>query len=262
MWEIHRVDTEEIVKSLIERHEIRFHEVDRIGRASIHTISNCMQDTANNHSRALGTSVEDFSDRNMTWVFARMRIQMTRYPVYPGVFHIDTWRSVVYNFWAFREYLILDDNMELIGRASGKLSLIDIEKRRPVKIPSFLREQFIPEKGRAIEDPLERLDENDTYTHEKRFMVRASDLDINDHVNNVSYIDWITESVPGEILMNYSLSDIDIDYRNEARYGDVIMSRCEPHNEDEASFVHALVREKDGRIITLAHTAWKPCLLS
>lgn len=247
----------DLKKSLMQRHEIRFHEADRKGRASIYTISNCMQDTANGHSQALGTSVMDFSESNLTWVFARMRIQMTSYPEYPGAFHIDTWRSEIYNFWSYREYIILDDNMEIIGHASGKLSVIDTDLRRPVPMPDSIKEQFIPERGRAIDDPLERLEEIESYTSEKRFMVRMSDLDINDHVNNVSYIDWISESVPEDILKNYRLVDIDIDYRAEAFYGDVILSRSKRDGTGDITFSHALVREKNSRPITLARTVWE-----
>ncbi|KAD6794762.1 hypothetical protein E3N88_05658 [Mikania micrantha] len=54
---------------------------------------------------------------------------------------------------------------------------------------------------------------------------RWSDLDINQHVNNVKYIGWILESVPETIMKNYELASMTLEYCRECRKNSVLQSR-------------------------------------
>ena len=50
----------------------------------------------------------------------------------------------------------------------------------------------------------------------KIFNVRYSDIDTNGHVNNSKYVSWIIETVPLEIVLNYTLKNLKMDYKRNS----------------------------------------------
>ena len=49
--------------------------------------------------------------------------------------------------------------------------------------------------------------------------VRRSDMDMNQHVNNVTYLKWATEDLPSDLYSSHVLTGVDIEYRAEGHFG-------------------------------------------
>lgn len=47
-------------------------------------------------------------------------------------------------------------------------------------------------------------------------------MDMNGHINNVTYINWILETIPEHVLGSKRLLQIEIDYKNECTSGDLV----------------------------------------
>jgi len=56
--------------------------------------------------------------------------------------------------------------------------------------------------------------------------VRRSDLDMNDHVNNVVYMELLMEAVPDAVRDAFELAELELEFRGECKYGDVISVAC------------------------------------
>jgi medium-chain acyl-[acyl-carrier-protein] hydrolase len=135
--------------------------------------------------------------------------------------------------------------------------MIDFSKRRPVKLPDFLDSIENKEKGRALDDPFDRLPVLKTVENERKFIVRYSDLDVNNHVNSGHYITWALEALPVAIREKYQVKDIQINYRAEAVYGDRVLSQIEAfRKKDGFEVLHRLLREKDGKELCRAVSQW------
>lgn len=39
-------------------------------------------------------------------------------------------------------------------------------------------------------------------------VARRSDMDMNGHINNVTYLGWALETVPADVYLNYSLHEV------------------------------------------------------
>ena len=61
---------------------------------------------------------------------------------------------------------------------------------------------------------------------------RRSDLDMNGHVNNCIYTEWLLESVPKSYWDEYELKELIIEFKAECNFGDIIEAVC---CEDKAS---------------------------
>lgn len=254
------------MKDLAVKHrevfEVLFYHLDRNGKLSIQSLMNFMQATANMHGKILGTSLDDFSEENYTWVFSRFHISVNKYPTHYEKVTVNTWRSVSKKCFAFREFEVLDEAGNLIAAATASAVLMDRDTRKPTEIPDLIKSQFAPGLGRALQDEFQPMQTLKEPQNSKSFYVRLSDIDMNHHVNNTSYVDWIIESVPEEILMSASLQSCEIGYKAEAFYGDKIECHSEPADLINDSdliriFLHKLVRAGDGTTTTTAISKWE-----
>ena len=243
-----------------EQFEVLFYHLDRNGFASIKSIVNFLQATTTKHGRLLEANIEDLSDKNLTWVFSRFHIKIFKYPKQFDIINCTTWRSGSKGCFAFREYEGFDENNDLFCSATASAALIDLHTRKPVEIPEFIQNQFAPEYGRAIHDNFEKLHKLENADNIKEFSVRMGDIDLNNHVNNSSYFEWIIECVPEKVLLNYKIIEIEINYQAEVFYGESIVSHTSLVNHDDDNNIiyhHKLNRKEDGKTIALARTIWE-----
>lgn len=83
-------------------------------------------------------------------------------------------------------------------------------------------------------------------------VARMSDMDMNGHINNVTYIGWVLETVPPEIQDSSHLYQIEIDYKNECKSGDKVHPLAEECSETpvplakgsgSVTYLHSLKRD-------------------
>lgn len=240
-----------------ESFRVRSYEADPSGRASILSICNYLQEAAGNHATDLGVSIDQMTDRRLTWMLARLRVEIDRYPSWRDEVVIETWPSGTDRLYAMREFIVKQGCGSEIARASSAWLMIDLDRRRPVRLPEFVTALEVPDRSRPLAMPSDRLPDvsGDPLAHEVR--VRHSDLDMNGHVNNVLYAEWSIESVPAEILESSTVRMLDLEFRAESNYGDTVEIRTARVGESAdgaVTFVHGLRTGERG--LARARTVW------
>ena len=132
--------------------------------------------------------------------------------------------------------------------------IVDLKKQKPIVMPAFMDEIRLPDRKRAIEDNFPKMSVPKNPTSERTFDVRLSDLDINQHVNNVKYIEWALETVPLDTWRTKILSELEVSFRSETKYGECIIIKSE---EKEGVFRHHVLSEGDQRDLALLKTTWR-----
>ena len=234
--------------------KIRSYEMDAQGKATVQTICNYLQEIAGLHAAALGVSVTDLIRNKMTWVLSRLHLIIDRYPEWNADVHVETWPSGAKGLYATRDFTISDAGNNVIGVATSSWMIVDLVKQKPIELPEFVHAIRLPDKKRAIDDPFKKLHGPKQVDFEKQFNVRRSDLDINQHVNNVNYIEWAIESTPIDIYRKKNLTELEISFRAESKYGDRIIAQSEVH---EDNCLYKLTRLSDGRELAVVRTRWK-----
>lgn len=74
------------------------------------------------------------------------------------------------------------------------------------------------------------------------------------HLNNTLYIQWMLETVPDEVLQIGFLKELDILFRHEARWKEVIKSQVQ--KIDNQTFSHRLSKTLDETELATMHTRW------
>ncbi len=244
-------------ENLIYKAEYKIHtyEIDFRGRARPHSLLNYLQDAAAAQALALGFSVETLFRFGLTWVLSRYHIQIERYPRLGEKITVLTWPSGRSEFFALRDYEILDASGQKILAATSSWMVINLERKQPVPINSLYQERIIFPR-RALEDNFEPLPLLPAAEREIEFPVEINHLDMNRHVNNVVYIEWALEAVPPEILWREQPVEIEINYRAEAVYGHQVISRLYRVPKEEHEFWHQIIHHQNGRELARLRTRW------
>ena len=133
-----------------------------------------------------------------TWMLSRLKVKMYSYPRVGEDIIIKTWPSGAERLFLLRDFLIMNKDGEVLGVAVSNWVFMNLETRRPVH-PSSGEIPFIPENPeRAIEENPGKVKASENSEEIISFQVRYNDLDMNNHVNNVKYLEWILECMDPE----------------------------------------------------------------
>ncbi len=248
-----------ILSSLTTDFKVRSYEINPDGCVSLLEICNYLQESAGNHARMLGVAVDQLLEKDMTWVLSRMHVKVAEFPKWGETVCVKTWPAEVNRLFAIRDFELCDMQGRQIGAATTAWILVNIAKKRPMRLPQDIRE-FHPEKPvRALNDDFPKLPIVESPDHETDFSVRFADLDLNRHANNAAYVKWVLESAPAEILENHRVTELEIEYKNESVFGEKIRSTSALFSSDEPSstYVHQVFAEEKNIELTRAKTNWK-----
>ena len=216
-----------------------------------------MQEAASRHAEALGVSIHQLLAENHTWLLSRLKISISDYPGWNDRIRVNTWPSGAQQLFALRDFELTDTNNRPFAKALSAWLVIDLQRHRPIRIGPVLERLKPIEGSRAMDGRLDKLPPLNHHTHESRFVVRFSDLDINQHVNNVKFVEWVIESLPPAVLNSMVLSELEINFLAEAFYGDQILAACSHQKSDNTQFLHGLTRRQDNHELARARTKWR-----
>ena len=121
-------------KSFTKKYEIHYYEVDSKLRCKLSSIIDFICDVGTQQSEYFGGGIEYCTKNNCAWVFYKYDIKMYRYPMFGETISITTQPVGFKKFYGLRKYMIKDEEDNLIGEALALFFLINIEKRRPMRI--------------------------------------------------------------------------------------------------------------------------------
>lgn len=237
--------------------ELRYFEMNKSGEASSTTILTMLEETAADHCYSINHSLYDLEKQNIGWVLLSGVMKMDCYPSFKEKIIIRTWLSSYSKIKAIRENIIYNEQGDIIGKSKGLWVFFDINRKRPVKIFDDIKEKWSYFNEECINhDITKKIESIDFSSNVKEFKVNQFDIDTNQHVNNIRYLQWIVESISEEIIDNFYLHFIDGRFMAEAHYGDTVMSFTESDISDN-SFVHTIKTQKDNKVCATAKTIWK-----
>ena len=236
-----------------ENFKIHTYEVDTHNRLTIQALAQFLQESASNHAALLGFGVEFLLKNNRTWVLSRLAIEIDNSISLGEIITVKTWPAATEKLFFIRDFEILNSNEEIIGSATSYWIFIDTEKGRPVH-PSKNEIVFDYENiERGFNRSLTKLPSIDKMHSLKSFHVRYSDLDLNNHVNNIKYIEWGMEGIDPDFRKNNIPLALEINFLAEAKYDDKV--ELSMKNNQSEGFLHTLFI--DDTEICRIRSVWK-----
>ena len=162
---------------------------------------------------------------NLVWIITDYDIEVVRLPRFAEEITIET-EALSYNrLFCYRRFTIYDESGQEIIRMLATFVLMDRDSRKVHAVePEIVAPYQSDFDKKLIRGPkYESLDEPIS----KDYHVRFYDLDMNGHVNNSKYLDWIFEVMGADFLTHYIPKKINLKYVKEVRSGGVITSSVE-----------------------------------
>jgi acyl-ACP thioesterase len=243
------------VKVWADQYEIHAYLVDTKARAGLPVLCHMMQESAWKHAENLELGYEALLNDNLVWILARQLIEIDVYPRWGDTITVETWATGQERLYWYRDFKILDTDHNLLGKGSTAWFVIDLETRKPQRadrlnytLPDEFERMFSTRPGK-----IPRLQPS-----EPVFSVQAGyrHLDVNRHVNNVKYLQWLLEGFDLTFHETHNLHTFEVNYLNEGNFGDNIVAVQQPLSE--LSFLHSLQHKENGAEICRARTVWQP----
>jgi len=204
---------------LEQQHYIPAYETDIDSRWRADAIFRCMQEIAGEHSEALHLGREKLLQDNMVFMLARSHIQMQQYPSAFETISIKTWPGISGRLTFPRYFEFRHQDGTLLGTGSNAWILVNLESRR-ILLPSQVKLEFpdtsalippMPEPKKFHQPASMKL------TKSLQRQTLYSDIDMNAHMNNASYVSWICDLFPAEQYRQKRIVDLQLNYASEAK---------------------------------------------
>ena len=202
---------------------IGFRDVTYGNKLNNTSLLSFLEDIAGYHSNLAKNGLLDIERTKRSWILLAWKVKLYDRPIYADNLKIKTWSRKMDKLYAYRDYEIYN-NDKLIGIATSKWILIDIESRKILKLEEDLASQY---KGEdidvfGIDSNFGKLKEADDYEISKTYTVTKNLIDINDHVHNLYYLDIANEVIPEDILKTKELNDFEVLYKKEIKKDEIV----------------------------------------
>lgn len=190
---------------------------DRYGRVKPSQILFFAQDAATSQCRKLGLDWDSMAQKGMFWAVTRTRIKIHRLPQLGETVTVETWPMTNTRVAYPRAMAMYDQKGELLIQTVSLWVLMDMEKRSMI----------LPRKSGLDFHGLDRGNELALPASLALGAVQGSrvrtvsytDLDINGHLNNARYMDWVDDLMDSAFHKDHAPREITVCYLSEAREG-------------------------------------------
>ena len=212
-----------------EEYTVKLSEIDRNNKVTNKAILSYLEDVGGKHSNIAGYGILDIPNTHLTWLLLEWRLKVIRRPNYNEKLKVTTWSKDTVKCYAYRDFKVYDEQGNIIVLAASKWVLVDTQKGRIVMVEPELLEKYKPELDKsAFGDEIDKkndfpkIREPENYQYEKDYVVRKSDIDVNNHMHNLNYMDLANEALPDEVYKKGQLNNVRITYKREIKLGEVV----------------------------------------
>ena len=218
--------------------------LDPMKKLSIPAAFGIFGDAAGRDALRRGWGYDELVRRNQAWVLIRARMQIERQPGWGEKIILRTWPKLMEGVVAYRDFQILDAVRNVLIAGSTAWTLLDLSSRRPVRLigkeydtGDLASLHAIPVKPGKISWP-------DALVAVKDLTAEYGHLDMNNHVNNSHYIDWIINEVPVEMLMNRKLCEVEVNFISEVKHLDQLQILV-PETDADGNIFRGFIKNRN-----------------
>ena len=226
---------------------VKLSEIGKDNKATNKAILSYLEDIGGIHSNKAGYGVYEIPLTHLSWVLLEWKLQVIRRPKYAEKIKILTWSKDAIKYYTFRDFEVYDEQGNLMVIAASKWVLLDIEKGKIVKIAPEILEKYEPELNKTVfeNEEFEKIKEPDEYQYETEYTVRRADIDVNNHMHNLNYIELANEALPEDVYRGALFNDVRITYKKEIKFGETV--KCKYAFRDDKHIV--VVKSEDESVL-------------
>ncbi|MCX8014331.1 MAG: thioesterase [Rectinema sp.] len=204
-----------MVEPLEMDYEVRGFDCGYGGPLTPFALANFFQEAAGTHAAMLGIGMEQFWQKGLTWMLARVDVEIARLPQQGDRVRVRTWPAGTRRLFAQRCLELEDAAGNRLAGALYEYIIVDMEARRPVRPERHLTPDLKADRpwpyadlSPGIEElpyaELERNRDSERYPSNGsgfrlafEIEARRRHIDHNGHVNNAHFVNWLCDAVTG-----------------------------------------------------------------
>lgn len=206
-----------------KKYHVDMRDVDFNKEMKLSSLFSYFQDVAGLAVDELGIGINTLQSKfNVMWALIRIRVDIIQMPVWYEDITIETWPQSPKRLEFERDYIVRDMDGNIMVKAVSTWVIMDVDTRRlqPSKVIAIDYPPFKEE--RAIDCKLGKFKDFGHLELAYKKDIKYSDLDVNGHLNNAKYVDYITDCFSFDGHKKYIVKSCEVSYISEALPGDTI----------------------------------------
>jgi len=204
-----------MTNKMAKKFTLQAYQCDRYGNVRPLILMNELQAAADAHAEMLGAGRTYLLENNLAWVVTHYLVDILELPREGEDLRVITWPSCQDSLRATRDFEIRGADDRLMVRATSQWILIDMARRRPLRLNEHLPPWPIC-TSRAWDRTFDKFGD---FSPVKSHVIkcRFDDIDVNQHINNAVYAVWATESVGYVYRNEHTLRRIELNFKKEIK---------------------------------------------
>jgi len=191
-------------------------------KATNKAILKYLENIACRHSDEVGYGINTIEETKVVWILLDWKLKVIERPIYGQNIKVKTWSRKMEKCCAYRDFEIYDEQENKLAIATTKWVLLDAETRKLKRIPETMEGKYQSQPERSVfKEEIEKLRELDHEDVSIKVKIRRTDIDINNHVNNLNYLDLAYEVLPDEVYQD-NLKNVRITYKHQTEPGETV----------------------------------------
>ena len=204
----------------------RYEDFYKNGTMRLPSVLRLFETTSCKHSDIVKDNILADTENGKAWVFTDWYLKINFLPKIGQKVTCKTWTQPIKQIlFSIRDYEIYADG-ELAVSCISRWIILDLKTNRPQRFDSSFETQYKTEDKCVFgEAKLPHLESPEAFTREVPITIRRSDIDYNDHVHNLIYIDYALEALPEEVYNANDYSSLRICYKQAVKPGEQIVCK-------------------------------------
>jgi len=191
-------------------------------KATNKAILKYLENIACSHSDEVGYGINTIEETKVVWILLDWKLKIIERPIYGQNIKVRTWSRKMEKCCAYRDFEIYDEQENKLAIATTKWVLLNADTRRIQRIPEKMVIKYQSEPERSVfKEDIEKLYEPENKEVSIQLKTRRTDIDINNHVNNLNYLDLAYEILP-DAVYNEDLKNVRIIYKHQTEPGETV----------------------------------------
>lgn len=241
---------------------VEAHDADSAGRLRVSSMFNHIQNVAALHAGRLGVGIAEVIGQGLFWVLSWAKLEFASLPRFGDEFSAKTWPKCRHGRFFIRDFLFSGSDGEIFCRATTAWLLVDAKTKKAVSAQRLA--EGIPqlEGEHALQCYPERFEIKEEGRSVLTRQVRYSDLDVNRHVNNARFIEFLMDCYPAKYHRDHRIRSVVVAFVAEAKEGDELELRLVDSPENGVGDFIEIDSLRSRKPFVQALVAWHPALKS
>lgn len=223
---------------------IRYTEINEKNELSDKGLINLLSEVAGKHSVSAGYGLNDIEKTNYTWMILYWKIKVYKRPHWDTDLIVKTWGRDFKKVSCWRDFEVYDTEGEKIAIATSEWVLIDAKKLSLTKMTEEVKNAYGDVPKKVFEEEIRgKLLEPDNMEKVYEYTPKRRDIDVNNHVNNIHYVEYAYDALPSQVKPDFN--NLEIFYKKQIKLGETISCY---YKQEENSHIVA-IKSQDGNTL-------------